>query len=352
MLTRLTIRNLRCYQEFTFSITARATAFLGPNGRGKTTLLEALYLLGRLRSFRSATVRDLVRTGEKGLAVEGTFEHEAHTVLRVVWEYGARRLEIDGNDRATLGEFWGRFPVVVFRNEDRALAAGPDSLRRRWADALLASTQPTYLALAQRAHQLLRQRATLLRGERPDRGLWEALVTQLDPLTAQMSEARSTFASTVASPRVAEVYAALTGRAEALSLIYQADWVSTQSLSLDGLWEREVRSRAVIRGPHRDGWELRLDGQPLRTHGSEGQQKGAALALRLVEADTLRVPGSPRPTLLFDDVWNDLDGERRERFWGAVPTDCPWFLATTEKAHLPSVVGLHDWVLPERNELR
>ncbi len=347
MLTTFSVRNLRCYSNFTHCVIARATAFLGPNGRGKTTLLEGLYLLGRLRSFRANTLRDLIRTGETGLSVSATFENEEHTSLRVVWADGARRLQIDGNPRVTLTEFWGRFPVVVFRNEDRALASGPDSLRRKWADALLASTDPRYLAAAQRAHQLLRQRAALLRQIRPDRALWEALVCQLDPLTARLSEARSHFAASIAAPRTTQVYSALTGRSETLSLTYQPDWDTAQTIDLDTLWNRELHQRSVLRGPHRDRWELCLDGQLLRTHGSEGQQKGAALALRLIEADLLRTGAPQRPTLLFDDVWNDLDGERRERFWTAVPSDCPWFLATTDPAYLPSINGLHTCHLPD-----
>ncbi|MFQ3671911.1 MAG: DNA replication and repair protein RecF [Verrucomicrobiia bacterium] len=346
MLTTITLHNLRCYKEFSLSVHARSTALLGPNGRGKTTLLEALYLLGRLRSFRTAQIRDCVRTGSSGVAVRADFSGHEHSMLRVSWVDGVRQLQIDGNERATVTEFWGRFPVVIFRNEDRSLVAGPDSNRRRWADALLASVQPTYLAAAQRAQILLRQRTALLRQDRPHRALWNALVEQLDPVTEQLTVARKTFADSVASPRVAAVYSALTGRAEQLTLDYRPDRESVRPDSLDTLWEREVRHKTVLRGPHRDAWELRLDGQPLRTHGSEGQQKGAALALRLIEADLLRASRGPRPTLLFDDVWNDLDAERRDRFWGAVPTDCPWFLATTEAVNLPTIDGLDRVLLP------
>lgn len=334
MLTRLHLSQFRCHEQLEMGELGLHNALLGSNGQGKTSILEAIYYLARCRSFRTSQNRELVLRGKKALAVTGEFQGEEFGKLRIEWSGEGRKLSLDHVEKATFREYWGKGLVVIFKNEDRLLVQGAASTRRRWVDSLIASIHPEYLQALQRAQLLLRQRNALLRQIRPDRTLWEILVGQVDGLTEKIAEKRREF-NLQAFPLAERVYGELTGQKELLALKYEGDFEKSRELGLGELWEKERHLKAAQRGPHRDDWNLLLDDKSLRAFGSEGQQKSAALTLRMVEVKLLRQSLERAPILLFDDVLNELDASRRKKFWGLMDASAQMFFATTEESNLP-----------------
>jgi len=310
------------------------SALLGSNGQGKTSILEAIYYLARCRSFRTSQNRDLVLRGKKALAVSGDFTGENFRKLRIEWSSEGRKLSLDHIEKATFREYWGRGLVVVFKNEDRLLVQGAASTRRRWIDSQIASISTVYLQALQRAQLLLRERNALLRQARPDRALWEILVGQVDGLAVLIEAERKNY-NAQAFPLAEQIYGELTGQKERLKLRYEGDFEKSRELGLEELWTRERHLRMALRGPHRDDWHLLLDDKSLRAFGSEGQQKSAALSLRMVEVKLLQQSLERSPILLFDDVLNELDVARKKKFWGLMDASLQMFFATTEEDNLP-----------------
>ncbi|MDR1146066.1 MAG: DNA replication and repair protein RecF [Verrucomicrobiales bacterium] len=332
MLTALTLQNFRCHAELKLEGFTGCNLLLGPNGRGKTSVLEAVYFLSRCRSFRTRQPRELARWGAAGFGLGGVFADAdgQRQRLKVEWSPARRNLAADGRDYLSVREFWGRAPAVVFQNRDRDIVSGGGQSRRQWADGLLAAAQPPYLGEMQRAQLLLRQKNALLRGPRPDRELWSALTAQLAALSDGIHRQRVEFTAQ-AAPLLAEFYTGLAGADEALTLTFAPQIPRGLELARDELWRRERERGTALLGPHRDDWTLALRGQSLRDFGSEGQVKSAALALRLLEARHIQAHTGRWPLLLIDDALTDLDAGRRQKFWRLLAADAQLFYAATRR---------------------
>ena len=328
MLKRLHVCNFRCHEDFELAGLEACTLLIGDNGRGKTSLLEAVYFLSRCRSFRTHQTRELIRWGSQQLGVAGWFDDAPYQKLKIEWGEDSRNLAVDQSENLTFRDYWGRLPAVVFQNHDRQIVLGTAQARRHWADGLLASMNPVYLGQAQRAHLLLKQKNALLHQNNPDRNLWESLTTQLEEISRSLLQARQAF-TLQARPLLEQFYQSLAGEKESLGFQYESPLPQLLAAPREALWQRE-RERGLARlGPHRDDWKISLFDKPLRDFGSEGQVKTAALALRLLETQLIRETTGQQPLLLLDDVLVELDPERQQRFWKQVPTQSQILYATT-----------------------
>lgn len=304
---------------------------VGPNGHGKTSFLEALLYLEVFRSFRGARERDLGRFGADGFRVEAEVENggqDAQTPRRpgqvdglpggrtsrrtVAAGYDARtrakRATVDGLVAGRLAEAIGHVRGVVLSPFDAELIAGPPRERRRYLDVLLALTVPGYVESLAKYARALRQRARATPAELP---AWETLMARSG---ARVAAARREWATTWA-PRYRDVCLAM-GERRTPGLAYEAgspDGADALEAALARSRERDLATGRTSVGPHRDDLRLSLDGRDLRAFGSAGQQRTAAIALRLVEAAALAESRGEPPAICLDDAFAELDAERSAR---------------------------------------
>ena len=342
MLTALHICNFRCHVDLKLEDFSGFNLLLGANGKGKTSVLEAVYFLSRCRSFRAHQTRELIHWTGAEFGISGTFAGKDFQRLKVEWSEERRNLTIDQNPNLSFREFWGRAPSVIFQNSDRQIISASAQARRQWSDGLLAAIHPAYLAIIQRAQLLLKQKNSLLRQPQPNRELWLALTEQLAEISREVFRHRSTFTAK-AAPLLQDFYRQLTGNTETLTIEYQPKIPRYLDLPRDELWRLE-RERGLTRlGPHRDDWQLQLFGKSLRDFGSEGQVKSAALALRILEAHLIRENTGDWPLLLIDDALTDLDAARREKFWQQLPATAQIFYATTRNDNLSPSLAVKEF---------
>lgn len=337
MLVSVAARDYRNFARLDVAVPPAGLVVIGENGHGKTNLLEAVAYLGLLRSFRGARDADVVRFGAAAFHVRGTLAPPlAYDTVSVGYERASKkkRASLDGVDQARLTNALGALPSVAFSPADVALVAGSPGDRRRYLDVLLALSSPAYLqALQQFRAALLRRNAALRLAQRDGgRGDHPARVQVWEPALAHAGgfvvAARHRFVATHAE-RYAQLCTAI-GEREGALLRYSAVGgenggeactdSAAQSAALARAFEQqrtnELRRGITLVGPHRDELHLQLGGRDLRTFGSAGQQRSAAIALRLLELAALREALGHAPLLLLDDPFAELDLGRAGRVLG------------------------------------
>jgi len=294
---------------------------VGENGHGKSNLLEAIAYLRLLRSVRGARDRDLIRHGAPAFRVAAT--GAGTSVQRVsvgVDRQGRKRVTLDGAETTRLTEALDALPSVTFSPRDVDLVAGGPGERRRYLDITLALSAPAYLeALRQYRGALARRNAALRDAVR--RGAAAAGVAAWEPALARhggtLVRARRAWIDAAADPFAA--HCAAIGERGRPTLRYVGPAAEAEdpeaaiAEQLERQRETDVRRGLTQAGPHRDDLGMALDGHDLRSVGSAGQHRTAAIVLRLLEAATHRDATGVTPVLLLDDPFAELDRHRTGR---------------------------------------
>ncbi len=329
-LKALTVENFRCYAHAHFELPPGLTVILGPNASGKTTLLEAIYLLATTTSPRAGDVRGMIRHGETWGRVTGVFEREGReTTIRVTLgdPSGARSrdkmVEIDGRRAGSLREVIGRVQAVLFWVGELAVIKGAPADRRRFLNTAIGQVSARYLDDIARYRRALRQRNEVLKSiaQRGGDGRllapWtHALVEAGTPVTID----RADFVAALAV-EAAAFHERLGVGAEELAVHYEPSvWAEPGAdaaevadrfyARLEETHAREIERGSTLVGPHRDDIRLEVDGVDLRRFGSQGQQRTAALALKLAQARVAGRRTQTEPILLLDDCLSELDPDR------------------------------------------
>jgi DNA replication and repair protein RecF len=309
-LAHLKIRDFRNYARLDADFSPGFHVLLGDNAQGKTNILEAIYLIATLRSFRGAGGAHMVRHGHKGYFVGGKVVADGNREIKIYWSASERKLSLDQQPVRKLTDYLGVLRVVIFCTEDLQLIKGPSRSRRRFADLLLTQTHPSYLPLLQRYTRTLRSRNALLKQRQPDEAALDSFSGELVRLGAEIIRLRHELIPRL-SPLARLGYRRISNGAEDLRLEYQPSVKKDFTVELAQSKRRERTYRSTLIGPHRDDFSLLLNDRSAAQFGSEGQKRTLAIALKMAQAEYLTgIHGSP-PILLIDDVMGELDQKRR-----------------------------------------
>jgi DNA replication and repair protein RecF len=343
-LAHLRLRDFRNYARLDADFAPGFHLLLGDNAQGKTNILEAVYLMATLRSFRGVGGAQMIRHGQRGYFVGGTvvggsiqsfsgssgresapsdpsrltsaatiLTSQSSREIKMFWSANERKLALDGQPVKTLTDYLGVLRTVVFCTEDVQLVKGAARARRRFLDLLLAQTQPGYLPLLQRYMRAVRARNALLKQHAVDEAALDSFSQELVKLGDEVTHARRELAPKF-SPLARLAYRRISNDAEELRLEYQPSVRKDFAVELAQSRNRERSYRSTLVGPHRDDLQLLLNGKSAAQFGSEGQKRTLAIALKMAQAEFLAgIHGSP-PVLLIDDVMGELDVKRRSGF--------------------------------------
>jgi len=324
LLVRMSLRDVRNYDELEFAPPPGLTIVAGANGQGKSNLLEAIGLLAIGRSFRTSHEREVVRVDRPQAVVSGEASGRAG-ILRLgcaITRAGngtRKRYEVNGNG-VRFRSYLGRARVVTFVPADLELAAGAPSRRRSLLNAALAQrTAGYYDALASYAKYLAQKNAMLRGAIAFDGALLDTYDERLAATGERLIGARTDYVARLAEQaRIA--YERIAGSGDGpVDVRYVPDAAATT------LGERlrvarpaELARKVALAGPHRDDLALTLDGRSLSAFGSQGQQRSAVLALKVAEYLVRDADDGEAPLLLLDDVLSELDPARKSAFLAAL----------------------------------
>jgi DNA replication and repair protein RecF len=312
-LAHLRLRDFRNYARLDADFAPGFHLLLGDNAQGKTNILEAIYLMATLRSFRGVGGAQMIRHGAKGYFVGGNVVGRGDHEIKMFWSASERKLTLDNQPVKRLADYFGALRTVVFCTEDLQLVKGAARARRRFLDLLLAQTNPIYLPLLQRYMRAVRARNALLKQRSGDEAALDCFSQDMIKLGNEIICARRGLIPKF-SPLARLAYRRISNDAEELRIEYAPSVKNDFAVELAQARSREKTFRATLVGPHRDDLQLLLNEKSAAQFGSEGQKRTLAIALKMAQAEFLAgIHGSP-PILLIDDVMGELDLKRRSGF--------------------------------------
>ena len=354
-LTRLALTDFRSYPEADVTLEPGVTTFSGPNGEGKTNLVEAVGYVATLGSHRVSGDAPLVRSGAERAIVRAMINGDSRdTLIEIEVNPGrANRVRLNRAPVTRPREVLGVLRTVLFAPEDLSLVKGDPSDRRRFLDDLLVAMAPRYAAVRSDYDRVLRQRAALLKsagGRAAARGTgrWAGAATldvwdaHLAKAGAELLTARERLVEQL-RPHVEKSYDQVSGARGPAGLAYRRSFddegepEAALRAALLAARPAELERGVCLVGPHRDELELRIRDLPARGYASHGESWSLSLALRLASFELLRA-GREDPVLILDDVFAELDDGRRNRLaelvagadqvlvTAAVPADVPALL--------------------------
>lgn len=319
----LRLHNFRNIEFAELCLDAPRNFLLGANGQGKSNLLEALSLAMALRSFRTQNNRALPRkeVGQYALVHEVEHEEYGKTEIEVHGGREGRKLLVDGEPVARLGDFIGRFPVVPLSSSDFQFLRGSPSERRRFLDITLSAIDPQYYDALRQYHRGIAERNRLLKNVSSS-AEFDAFEAEIAMHAVTISQKRIEGVGRLRAV-LQSVYTGLADADEGPEITFQPNLeAETASEFVDILARSRKRDEimgATQKGPHRDDLSLALHVGGAKEYASDGQQRGLCVALRIAQASLFREALHVAPVLLVDDVLGELDPRRKAGFWRVCP---------------------------------
>lgn len=332
-ITRVTLNNFRSYTDQAFTLDPGVTLIVGPNGSGKTNILEALYVMATTKSFR-AKDEALIQQGSDLLSIEASSPEAEYRFAYQKLPTIAKKVT-HGGVKKSLRSHIGSVPVVLFEPGDLQLLAGPPSARRAYIDTILCQTDPEYLQALNEYKRALKQRNALLR----DHGYvtadmlfaWNVQLTGPAIIIRTKRQEFITYLQT----KLPSLYEAIAGKSHELTISYQPNpenvFANEAELlaQLEANAQRDSMAGFTTTGPHRDDLAVMFDGHPIDARASRGEHRSVVLALKLAELEYQNEFARSRPLFMLDDVFSELDTYRRGFLLQAIG-DYQTIVTTTE----------------------
>ncbi len=319
-LENLSLTNFRNIDQAVLTPAPQFNVFWGDNAQGKTNLLEAIYLLATLKSFRSAKNEDFIRHGKVDcrIAAEVCSLKVRHRMDLSITSQG-KSPRIDAKEARYPERYLGLLHPVLFSPEEVGIVKGFPAGRRALLDRAVFQTDQDFLLLARNFSRCLKQRNQLLKNGTSSKTL-EPWSEQLIQAGARLRQARTIYLNRMV-PLLHETYRSISGDKEQADLQYPGAGEDLQELEnslradLQRCADRELRQGITLAGPHRDDPQFLIDGRSLRLYGSQGQQRSYMLAFKTAQIMDLEQRTGQQPVLLLDDMTSELDRRRQGFFF-------------------------------------
>ena len=317
------IKNFRNYKELDLSIGDGVNVFLGKNAQGKTNLLETIYFCGIGKSFRQVRDKEVIKWGEEFAKIEIQIEKKYRkSAIELIFNSESKKsIKIDGISIKRTGEILGELPIVFFSPDELKLIKDSPEERRKFMNIDISQTNKRYFYLLGRYEKILANRNKLLKTTKDIeilRNMIDIWDRSLVEIAEKISNEREKFVKEIA-PFAEMAHSYISNGKERLVIKYKGynpgknDFKEYMLKNLQKNLEKDFKLGYTTIGPHRDDIDIYLNDIEVKSFGSQGQQRTVALSLKLAELEIIREKTGEYPILLLDDVFSELDLERRKR---------------------------------------
>lgn len=315
MISGIKLHNFRNYGDMEMSPLPGTNVIMGDNAQGKTNILEAIHICCLGKSHRGAKDNELVKHGETNAYIRLSVERrDGPRTIEVLMESGRKKISVSGVPIRRMSELMGHVNCIMFSPEDLYLVKGGPGLRRRFMDTSLCQTDPAYYSSLSGYNAATAQRNAVLRAIKRDTAMLDLFEETMARLGWEVMQKRQSFIEGIGM--LADgIHTRLSG-GESISLQYKrsipADSAGELADHFLASRDDDTRRLTTTRGPHRDDIYIGVDGMDTRVYASQGQQRTAALSIKLAGADIMQAQTGEQPVVMLDDVLSELDAARQQ----------------------------------------
>ncbi len=336
IILNLKLLNFRNYEKLELEFNPSKNIIIGPNGMGKTNIVEAIYVLAFTKSFRGSKEEVIIRNNADLTRVEGTIKEKYKNDYKVIIRNNSKRVKINNTNIDRLTDYLSNINIVLFTAEDLKLIKDTPNTRRKLINIELSQFSNDYLKILTYYNKVLKQRnsylKTLYLNGNASLEYLSILTDQLIELGLKVHSYREDFINDINS-YVRNNYLKIAGK-DGLILNYKSDYTGKTKEEIKKMYEKE-KDRDVVLGKtnigvHRDDYDFCLNDFNLKDYGSEGEQKNAIISLKMAEIEIFKDKKKITPILILDDLFSELDEEKINNILEFISDDIQTFVTTTE----------------------
>lgn len=324
MIKQLTLSNFRAFESAALPFSSNSVVFIGDNGQGKSTLLEAIYLLSNLRSFRTSNLKELRRVGSESFSASCEISRSGSwtTKLEFRADSVSKQLRVDGIPVSKASDFARKFKAVAFLPDDPILVSGPSQMRRRFMDMFISMVSQDYFVSIQKYFSALKSKNFMLKSGRFDAAVMASFDSVMASSGARVNKERRFFISKLSElmgANASEIRPELSKMKLKLKCPPEYDSEESFLERLNKDLQKDKAKGFASFGPHLDDFEISVESKNLRNYGSRGQCRIAALCLKLAEFELVSSSGGGSEAIVMvDDSTGDLDQRAKDAFYKRV----------------------------------
>lgn len=351
VLEQINIKQFRNYDSLELKLKNGINIIYGNNAQGKTNLLESIYVLALTKSHRSFIDNNLIQTGKTSSRIKGTIIEDGLPIqLEITISNKSKKIRLDQDEIKKISEYISKMNIIIFYPEDLDLIKGSPGLRRRYLNSEISQLNSNYLNIYSEYNKILKMRNDYLkkinRGMTIDYSYFDIINQYFVEKAVTIYQERKRFINKV-NQYSAKIFKNLSGLDDFI-IKYKTNisMENTDTMVLKNLLfeklnrvnETEIKLGMTMIGPHRDDFEFYINDKNLKLYGSQGQQRMAILSLKLSEIDIFKEIKKTMPILLLDDVFSELDDQKKNNLLSYIDQDIQTIITTTDLKNIDSKI--------------
>ena len=335
-ISSLKLLNFRNYESLELKFSKTTNIIYGKNGMGKTNIVEAIYMLGLTKTFRSNNDEVVIKKGKNIAKIEGLIEDKILNNYKIIMNNTGKRIKIDNNKISKISDYITKINIILFNPDDLKMIKDTPSTRRKILNIEISSISSEYLLLLTNYNKVLKQRNAYIKAiskkNKPEKTYLDILTEQLVTLGLKIMLIRDEFINNINS-YISDIYYDITKKGN-LKITYKSEFKGKTKENILKMFEknisREIFLGKTIFGIHHDDLEFKVDSEIVKEYSSVGEQKNTIIAFKLAEIKNMEEHFYKKPILILDDLFSELDKEKINNILSLMNPELQTFITTTE----------------------